>query len=229
MNNLFGLDIDDFDRSYPGVYGAYKQNCKDPDIPCCTGVCQDICKSSGKCINGWNDSCGSSCEDVVGSNKPIQPTGDNSDVFFDCVGGNSPGRCTGNSQDIVNCYTQGCKNDPTCIDDNGGWFHNFCSAEGDWPGHTDGPSPGPMPQPGPSPGPMPGPMPVPPRPQPRPRPTPGPKPGPTPGPTPTPVTPTPQSGLLSKLSTPEIGGVSIGGVVIVVLIIFIIVKLASKK
>ena len=69
MNNLFGLDIDDFDRSYPGVYGAYKQNCKDPDIPCCTGVCQDICKSSGKCINGWNDSCGSSCELTCASNE----------------------------------------------------------------------------------------------------------------------------------------------------------------
>jgi len=213
MNNLFGLDIDDFDRSYPGVYGAYKQNCKDPDIPCCTGVCQDICKSSGKCINGSNDSCGSSCEDVVTSNKPIQPTGDNSDVFFDCVGGNSPGKCTQNYQDIVNCYTQGCKNEPTCIDDNGGWFNNFCSAEGDWPGHTAGPSPGPMPQPGPMPGP----------------PRPSPSPGPTPYVGPSPVTPTPQSGLLSKLSTPEIVGVSIGGVVIVVLIILIIVKLASKK
>ena len=230
-NKLFGTDLNQFNTDYPGVYDVYKQNCNMPNPtddqqkPCCEIAC-NVCNTAN--CTGGRSACILNCPPDNFHNIPSYPQ-DNSGVFNKCVGANIPGRCPRDGS-IEKCYTQGCKNDRTCMDDNGGWFQNFCGDEGDWPGNNNVPPVSPdIPPYGPSPS----------KPKPRPRPRPRPKPTPTPSkPTPSsPSKPTPsspskplsQSGLFSNLSTPQIVGVSIGGIIILVLIGLIIAKLVGNK
>jgi len=228
-NKLFGFDVADFDINYPGVYDVYKKNCdihnstSDQKTKCCQTAC-NVCNTAN--CNGGVDSCILNCPPDDFHIIPSSPQ-DNSGVFNKCVGANIPGRCPRDGR-IEKCYTEGCKNDRTCMDDNGGWFQNFCDDEGDWPGHTNVPPVSPdIPPYGPTPS----------KPKPRPRPKPS-KPTPSkPDPTPTPSKPTPsspskplaQSGLFSNLSTPQIVGISIGGIIMLVLIVLIIAKLVGNK
>ena len=214
MNNLFQFDVNDFNVNYPGVYDIYKQNCNmsnptgDQKTKCCQTAC-NVCNTAN--CSGGRDGCITNCPPDDFHNIPSSPQ-DNSGVFNKCVGTNIPGRCSRDGS-IQNCYTQGCKNDNTCKDDNYGWFQNFCDDEGDWPGHTNVPPVSPdIPPYGPSPS----------KPKPRPKPTPS-------KPTPTPSKPLSQSGLFSNLSTPQIVGISIGGVIMLVLIVLIIAKLFGNK
>ena len=233
MNNLFGTDVNEFNINYPGVYDVYKKNCNMPNpsgdqkTSCCQTAC-NVCNTTN--CNGGISNCMLNCPPDDFSNIPTSPQ-DNSVVFNKCVGSNVPGRCP-RDQSIQNCYTQGCKNDNTCIDDNLGWFQNFCDDEGDWPGHMNvSPiSPNNLPY---NPTPY-NPTPYKPKPY-KPKPSPS-KPSPS---KPSPSNPSPsdpssskplsQSGLFSNLSTPQIVGVSIGGIIILVLIVLIIVKLMSNK
>lgn len=244
-NNVFGTDVSEFNTNYPGVYDVYKENCNMPNpssiqkTSCCQTAC-NVCNTTN--CNGGVSSCMLNCPPDDFNNIPTSPQ-NNSVVFNKCVGSNVPGRCP-RDQSIQNCYTQGCKNDNTCIDDNLGWFQNFCDDEGDWPGHTNVPPVSPdIPPYGPTPY-NPKPIPVQPKPSkptpynPKPRPV-QPKPSKPKPSKPTPSKPTPsdpssskplsQSGLFSNLSTPQIVGVSIGGIIILVLIVLIIVKLMSNK
>ena len=227
MNNLFGYAVDQFERDYPGVYAAYLSKCDklsahsgDEKASCCTFAC-DVCKTAN--CSGGVDGCIRNCPpDDLGN----IPTGeDNSGVFRNCVDKIVQGKCTSmDDSNFKNCYTQKCNNDVTCASDNDGWFHNYCTGEGDWPGHTnvqpdDGPNYGPGPDYGPQPGPGP---------DYGPQPGPGPDYGPQPGPGPV-VNPPQKVGMFANLTTPQVVGISIGAIIILVLLIMIIGKLSANN
>lgn len=76
MNNLFGFDLDDFNRSFPGVYDVYSSKCNMPSPTsaqkeeCCKVAC-DVCKT-GNCITGGVSTCLLNCPpDLPG---PVRPT-----------------------------------------------------------------------------------------------------------------------------------------------------------
>jgi hypothetical protein len=222
MNKLFGTDVSQFNTDYPGVYDVYKQNCNMPNptndqkSSCCQTAC-NVCNTAN--CSGGRSACILNCPPDDFNNIPTY-TKDNSGVFNKCKGSYIPGQCPRDDTIIPNCYIQGCKNDITCRDDNYGWFQNFCEDAGEWPGHTDVPPVSPdIPPYDPSPS----------KPKPKPRPSkPTPKPEPTPSNPPS-SKPLSQSGLFSNLSTPQIVGISIGGVIMLVLIVLIIAKLVGNK
>jgi hypothetical protein len=252
MNNLFGYAVDQFERDYPGVYAAYLSKCDklsahsgDEKASCCTFAC-DVCKTAN--CSGGVDGCITNCPpDDLGN----IPTGeDNSGVFRNCVDKIPQGKCTGmDDSNFKNCYTQKCNNDVTCASDNDGWFHNYCTGEGDWPGHTNvqpiqpdnGPNYGPDPNVGPGPNYGPDPN-VGPGPNygPDPNVGPGPNYGPDPNVGPNnrrvkpvkpinPINPPPKVGMFANLTTPQVVGISIGAIIILVLLIMIIRKLSADN
>ena len=80
MNNLFGFDLGDFDRSFPGVYPVYLSKCNMPSptpeqkAECCRIAC-DVCKT-GNCTTGGVATCIGSCPpDLAGPVRPVNPDG----------------------------------------------------------------------------------------------------------------------------------------------------------
>ena len=231
MSNLFGFDVDDFNTNYPGVYDIYTKNCKmynpptdDQKKKCCETAC-NVCTTNN--CNGGKPSCILNCPPDDFHNIPTSPS-DSISVFNKCKGTYMPGQCPRDDTINSTCYTQGCNKDPTCIDDNSGWFNNFCENAGDWPGHKNVPIVEPDGPPGPS-GPS-GPSRPPGKTGPSGPSRPPGKTGPS-GPISPPDVkpPVSQSSLFSNLSTPSIIGISIGGIIILTLIGLIIAKLISNK
>lgn len=84
MNNLFGFDLDDFDRNFPGVYPVYLSKCNMPSptpeqkAECCKIAC-DVCKT-GNCTSGGVDTCITNCPpDLAGPVRPVNPVGPSPD------------------------------------------------------------------------------------------------------------------------------------------------------
>lgn len=224
MNNLFGYAVDQFERDYPGVYAAYTSKCdkssshsSEQKTECCKVAC-DVCKTAN--CSGGVSTCLLNCPPDDLSNIPTGE--DNSAVFRNCVDKIPQGKCTGmDDTNFKNCYTQKCNNDVTCASDNDGWFHNYCTGEGDWPGHTNvqpvqpdnGPDYGPDPNVGP---------------------------GPDPNVTPNnrrvkpvkpinPINSPPQVGIFSNLSTLQIVTISVVIIIILALIILLVRNMNARK
>jgi len=84
MNNLFGFDLDDFDRNFPGVYPVYLSKCNMPSptseqkAECCRVAC-DVCKT-GNCTTGGVNTCIANCPpDLAGPVRPVNPVGPSPD------------------------------------------------------------------------------------------------------------------------------------------------------
>ena len=145
INNLFGLDVDTFNRYCPGVYASVVKNCQGKNTDCCISTCGKVCNAPGSgCSSEWKDICDDNCDDIMNQITPPPKPDDNKVLSVYC-----------------NCKKQICNNGDCDFDQSGQvmdccdsqqtdchiYVDNHTKCDGDKPPVPPTPQPTPQPKP----------------------------------------------------------------------------------
>ena len=83
LNNLFGVDVKEFNSECPNVYDNVVKKCQNKGVNCCISTCSETCKGKdSKCEPDCAESCESKCNDIISQAQiPIN----RQSIYCECI------------------------------------------------------------------------------------------------------------------------------------------------
>lgn len=83
LDNLFGVDVKEFNDDCPNVYNNVVKDCQNKGVDCCISTCSQTCKNKySNCDPSCTESCESKCNDII---SQVQIPINRQSIYCDCI------------------------------------------------------------------------------------------------------------------------------------------------